>query len=230
MIATIAYPEPRQATATVPSVRLALKARSVGKGLLDGAWWPRSRDLSRELPALTEVLDPLWGRITHIAVNPARWPLIPRRVPVHGHVVKVGWFRAELDPHKILLLSYNSGRWDLLVVPPHTGAAAAARLMAAASDVAGPFRTASALVAAEEAAYGTLGAGWQQDPEEGWEGEGGARPATVAVPGCPDCPGGRSASGRGALALQARIKKADLELMTVTIEAMRGIHAEKTDP
>ncbi|MFD8308871.1 DUF5994 family protein, partial [Streptomyces sp. NPDC059690] len=45
-----------------PAARLALKRDGASRGILDGAWWPRSRDLLSELPALTDVLDPLWGR------------------------------------------------------------------------------------------------------------------------------------------------------------------------
>ncbi len=92
------------------------------------------RDLTAELPALTAVLDPLWGRVTHVTVNPTFFSGIPRKVPVQGHVVKVGWFKAEQDPHKLLLLSYTAGRWDLLVIPPETDAVTAARLMTTASD------------------------------------------------------------------------------------------------
>jgi hypothetical protein len=92
--------------------RLALAPAGSVPALLDGAWWPRSSDLHAELPALAAVLDPLWGRITCIAVNPRHWPILPPRIFVNGHVVKVGWFTTELDPHKILLLSGTSGRWD----------------------------------------------------------------------------------------------------------------------
>ncbi|MGW7237435.1 DUF5994 family protein [Streptomyces sp. NPDC054804] len=118
---------------------------------LDGAWWPRSRDLPSELSALADVLDPLWGRITRIAVNPRHWPVLPPRMSANGHVVKVGWSTSELDPHEILLLSYTTGRWDLLVIPPETGALAAARLMAAASADTGPSMTATRLMTAERA-------------------------------------------------------------------------------
>jgi hypothetical protein len=121
-----------------------------GQVELDGAWWPRSRDLEQELPPLADVLDPLWGRITRIAVNPRYWPILPRRIFVNDHVVKVGWFTSELDPHKILLLSGAAGLWDLLVVPPETDDAAAARLMSAASAGTSPRWTASALMAAEQ--------------------------------------------------------------------------------
>ncbi|WP_239014828.1 DUF5994 family protein [Streptomyces sp. CdTB01] len=170
------HPEP----VANPAARLALKRDGASRGLLDGAWWPRSRDLLSELPALTDVLDPLWGRITRIAVNPKYWPVIPRRVPVDGHLVKVGWFTPEIDPHKLLLLSYGTGRWDLLIIPPETGAQSAARLMAAASDD-GPPMTASALIAADEARHGAAASDEPLDPDEAWEYEGGASTPT-AVP------------------------------------------------
>ncbi|MFE9248556.1 DUF5994 family protein [Streptomyces sp. NPDC007088] len=125
------------------SPRLSLKDPDAPRGLLDGAWWPRSRDLTREIPQLVEALDSRWGRITRIAVNSRTWPAVPRRIAVPGHIVKVGWFTAELDPNKLLLLSYDVGRWDLLVVPPGTEPAVAARLMAAASDASGPALTAT---------------------------------------------------------------------------------------
>ncbi|MFJ9036958.1 DUF5994 family protein [Streptomyces sp. NPDC102406] len=133
-----------------PVARVALKSPT-GQGLLDGAWWPRSRDLAVELPALADVLDPLWGRVIRVAVNPMLWPVVPRKVTVHERVLKIGWFTPELDPHTLLLLSYRSARWDLFVIPPETDAASAARLMTAACDPAGPPLTATGLMAAETA-------------------------------------------------------------------------------
>ncbi|MER5184670.1 DUF5994 family protein [Streptomyces sp. NPDC002896] len=165
-----------------PAARLALKTDGTSRGLLDGAWWPRSRDLLSELPALTDVLDSLWGRITRIAVNPKYWPVIPRKVPVDDHIVKVGWFTPEIDPHKLLLLSYGTGRWDLLVIPPESAAASAARLMAAASDYDGPPLTASALIAADEARHGVSATDERLDPDEAWEYEGGSSSVSAAVP------------------------------------------------
>jgi uncharacterized protein DUF5994 len=162
---------------SAPSVRLTLKPEGAPAGLLDGAWWPHSRNLLRELPALTDVLDPLWGRVTRISVNPTRWPVIPRKVQVTGHVVKVGWFQAEQDPHKVVLLCNRIDRWDLLVIPPGTNAATAARLMAAATDT-GLLLTASALVAAEASRAITEE---QLVREEEWESEGGSAPMTAAT-------------------------------------------------
>ncbi|MFI7013364.1 DUF5994 family protein [Streptomyces sp. NPDC050164] len=182
MSATLVPSLPHLEPVAAPAARLALKTDGTSRGLLDGAWWPRSRDLLSELPALTDVLDPLWGRITRIAVNPEHWPVVPRKVPVDGHIVKIGWFTREIDPHKLLLLSYGTGRLDLLVIPPETGAASAARLMAAASDYDGPPLTASALIAADEARHGVSATDGPLDPDEAWEYEGGASAVSAAVP------------------------------------------------
>ncbi|MGW7546179.1 DUF5994 family protein [Streptomyces sp. NPDC054770] len=154
--------------------RLVLAPADTAPALIDGAWWPRSRNLKAELPALIEVLDPLWGRITRVAVNPTFWPVIPRKVPVHGHVVHVGWFEAEQDPHKLLLLSYTVGRWDLLVIPPETAPVTAARLMATATDPArsltatGLIHEAGRFRAAAEAAVDS-----DSRREAVWDSEGG---------------------------------------------------------
>ena len=161
-----------------PPARLSLTPAGPMPGLLDGAWWPRSRDLLRELPALTDVLDSRWGRITRVTVNPAHWPVIPHKVPVTGHTVHVGWFTDEQDPHKLILLSYTAGRWDLLVIPPETDAASAARLMSAAAAPGG-ILAASGLMASENT---TRDASESLSREEEWETEGGAASAAAAHP------------------------------------------------
>jgi hypothetical protein len=131
-----------------------------------------------ELPALTAVLDPLWGRITRVTVNPTQWPVIPRKVPVAGHVVNVGWFLAEQDPHELLLLSYHVGRFNLLVVPPRTTADSAAWLMAAASDPGGML-SASRLV--EEAARLRALGDADRAVEAVWDSEGGHEARDLAA-------------------------------------------------
>ena len=115
-----------------------------------------------------DVLDSRWGRITRVTVNPAHWPVIPSKVAVAGHTVHVGWFADEQDPHKLFLLSYTTGRWDLLVIPPETGAFAAARLMSAAATPGS--LTASGLMASEDATRDTTET---LDREEEWETDGG---------------------------------------------------------
>ncbi|MFF5040606.1 DUF5994 family protein [Streptomyces nigra] len=156
MSATTSHLPLRAAPFRAPTVRLALRPESPARGHsdLDGAWWPRSRDLASELSTLADVLDPLWGRITRVAVDPRHWPSLSPRISVNGHVVKVGRFTSELDPNEILLLSYTAGRWDLLVIPPETGASSAARLMAAASGDTAAHTTATAVMTAERVRHG----------------------------------------------------------------------------
>ncbi|MCM8551870.1 MULTISPECIES: DUF5994 family protein [Streptomyces] len=179
MTATVSPPTTPEERLPASPVRLSLAPAGSAPALLDGAWWPRSRDLTAELPALMSVLDPLWGRITRVTVNPAQWPVVPRKVPVAGHVVKVGWFRHEQDEHELLLLSYHVGRWNLLVVPPRTPPAEATWLMAAAGD---PRRTASASSLVADAARLTVTAEADRPGEAVWESEGGSGAGALVLP------------------------------------------------
>lgn len=133
-------------------VRLVLTPKTSLAGLLDGAWWPRSRDLGAELPALVDALEERWGRITRITANPDPWPALPYTVAVHGHDLHVGWF-SEQDRDTMSLFSYSLHRCDLLVVPPEAEPASAARLMAAAS-VPGNLHDTEAVMSAESAEGG----------------------------------------------------------------------------
>ena len=168
MTATIEYPQAVEdrAPSSLP-LRLVLAPAGSSPALVDGAWWPRSRDLTAELPPLMAVLDPLWGRITQVTVNPTYWPVVPRKVPVDGHLVHVGWFKAEQDPHKLLLLSYTTGRWDLLVIPPGAGPATAARLMTTAAD---PLRVLTASGLMDEAEFFRIAAEADWDSPGNWPG------------------------------------------------------------
>ena len=134
-----------------PPARILLKPRSEHPGMVNGAWWPRSRDLVRELPLLVAALDGVWGQIYHATVQVRMWPDIPGKVRTGRHIVGVGWFDAEQDPHDICLTSVpGRGRWDLLVVPPETDPAVAVRLMAAAASP-GNTQTAGSLIATASA-------------------------------------------------------------------------------
>ncbi len=62
MTTTFDRTAPRDLAAELPA-RLSLTPKTTLAGQLDGAWWPRSRDLEAELPALAAALDETWGRI-----------------------------------------------------------------------------------------------------------------------------------------------------------------------
>jgi hypothetical protein len=163
MTATVILPE--------PAARILLKPPSEHPGMVNGAWWPRSRDLVRELPLLVAALDGIWGQIHHVTVQVDMWPDIPERVRTGKNMVRVGWFDAEQDRHDVCLLSVpGRGRWDLLVVPPELDPETSARLMATAASP-GNMQTASSLIATASAPS----AGASRDAERitAWESEGG---------------------------------------------------------
>ncbi|MET9347029.1 DUF5994 family protein [Streptomyces termitum] len=159
-------------TAPTRQARLALTPNTAAAGLLDGAWWPYSRDLADELLPLVEALRDRFGRVTRITANPASWPVALRKVPVGGYAVHVGWF-ADQDPDTMILLSYSLGRCDLLVIPPETEPASAARLMAAAS-APGNVRTTGSLMSEEHETDRLLREAGAR--EDAWETDGGASP------------------------------------------------------
>ncbi|MFC8709927.1 DUF5994 family protein [Streptomyces sp. NPDC057197] len=124
-----------------PAARLRLGARP-GRGdvvrRIDGAWWPRSYDLTAELPGLLAALPLRWGHVTSVRVNGARWSLSGDGVPVEDQRARLrrrGTSRAE---DTVCLLTPGQGRWDLLVVPPAATAEEAERLMETATAEAPP--------------------------------------------------------------------------------------------
>ncbi|MFB7460028.1 DUF5994 family protein [Streptomyces sp. NPDC056188] len=119
-----------------PSARLRLSEQSFQDGSarrIDGAWWPRSYDLTAELPGLLARLPHRWGQISSVLVNGAMWSLSGdgTRIEDQGvHLRRTDLPRAE---HTICLLAPGYGRWDLLVVPPAATEAEAERLMETAT-------------------------------------------------------------------------------------------------
>jgi hypothetical protein len=96
---------------------LRLKPKAAATGYVDGAWWPRSRDLGAELPALAEVLAVRLGRIERVAYALSAWDSTPRRFEVEGHRVRLEGFTYQ-DKNIIHVTGSDRGRISLLVIPP----------------------------------------------------------------------------------------------------------------
>ncbi|MEX5717121.1 DUF5994 family protein [Geodermatophilus maliterrae] len=115
-------------------VRLELIEPVSPRTTLDGAWWPRTQDLSQELSGLVEELHRRGIRVTRVGYHPTAWGPTPRRLEADGRTIRLGWFRG-LDPHQLNLTGDPArGRVDLLVIPPDTTAASAEQAFAAAGD------------------------------------------------------------------------------------------------
>ena len=125
------------ASSTLPAStatdRLCLKPESATTGFVDGAWWPASRDLAAEMPALLAALgDQVVGPVERVSYNIDAWNAVPRKVRVDGHVVRMGGFRSQSAATLKVLGERRT--LTLLVVPPETDEEAAHRILAAASE------------------------------------------------------------------------------------------------
>ena len=82
--------------------------------LLDGAWWPRSRDLAAELPALLDVVWTASREITRVSYNLAFWDKAPRRLTIEGRSVRLGGF-SYLSP--LLLTAVDARLIQIQALP-----------------------------------------------------------------------------------------------------------------
>jgi hypothetical protein len=125
--------KPEQSTAD--AIRLQMDPRSSHTTVLDGAWWPRSRDLAAELPALVHALNGVRGAISHAMLNPGDWDLPhPRRIPASEGQVRLGWYTSQPSGLLTLICDFGRDRFDLLVVPVDATAPSAEAAMDAAAD------------------------------------------------------------------------------------------------
>jgi hypothetical protein len=104
-------------------LRLRLKPRAPTTGYVDGAWWPRSHDLTTEVAALATVLTVRLGRIERVAYALSTWDTTPRRVDLAGHSTRLEGFSCQ-DRNIVHVTGANGGRVSLLVVPPELAGAA----------------------------------------------------------------------------------------------------------
>jgi len=113
--------------------RLRLKPKAPQTGYVDGAWWPWSDDLTRELPDLLAVLSVRLGRIERVMYNLGEWATPPAKAVLGDRVVRLDGYRRQ-PINTLEVLGVNHDRIVLLVVPPNTKSDRAhATMMAAAA-------------------------------------------------------------------------------------------------
>jgi Family of unknown function (DUF5994) len=123
------------APSTIPTPldveRLRLKPDAPTTGVVDGAWWPASRDLAAELPDVVAAVATQLGPVERVSYNLDVWRAVPRRIRTGGRVVRMGGFRSQAP--ELLKVIGERRMLTLLVVPPETDAEAAEHILAAAS-------------------------------------------------------------------------------------------------
>ncbi|MGW2506538.1 DUF5994 family protein [Streptomyces sp. NPDC001588] len=123
-------PDAIHRTAKPGTVLLRLETTHSREGNLDGAWWPRSRDIGAELPALIRVLTGHLGPITRVGLDATAWDELPTRLVIDDQVVHIDSFSVGDDT--VLITRGEQDHFSLLVVPPHATADAARAAMARA--------------------------------------------------------------------------------------------------
>lgn len=134
---TKTVPDAARARTAVPNetadLRIELRRPGGVDTFVDGGWWPRSLDLTAELPSLVAAVEAAGYREVHrVSYALTAWNGPPLRTAVRGRVIKLGGFRSQ-DPAEVALVD-SSGwrRVTIAVIPPDADPAAARRALALA--------------------------------------------------------------------------------------------------
>ncbi|MFC9854761.1 DUF5994 family protein [Streptomyces prasinus] len=109
---------------------LRLETTHAREGILDGAWWPGSRDIGAELPSLITALTEHLGPVTRVGLDRGAWDELPTRLVIDGRVVHIDSF--PVGDGTVLVTRGDRDHFSLLVVPPDTMPDAARAAMARA--------------------------------------------------------------------------------------------------
>jgi len=111
--------------------RLRLKPKAPPTGHVDGAWWPWSENLTKELPDLLAVLSVRLGPIHRVRYHSGEWAKAPAELAVDGRTVRLDGDRGQ--PINTLDVIGDQNRIVLLLVSPDTEADVAHTAMMAAA-------------------------------------------------------------------------------------------------
>lgn len=156
------------------TLRLKLKPKALATGYVDGAWWPRSSNLSAELPALLAVLAIRLGGVHRVSYNLASWDAAPRRLDIGGRQLRLGGFHAQ-HPNTMDVIGPSGQRLTLLVLPPATDPVVAHQMLMTASRRDNVDSIDRLLASTPETEPGPAGRDLSDGPAvQRWEADGGA--------------------------------------------------------
>jgi hypothetical protein len=128
-------PSATQRESTPPQVRLEMSARDIGRGYVDGGWWPHSYDAATEFPPLIAALRTRIGRVERIGYDMDLWHSATRKLIHDGEVVRCEGFHTAFA-HTVSVISILGQQVSVLVVPPTTDNGTAEAALHAASGLA----------------------------------------------------------------------------------------------
>ncbi|MGW7443250.1 DUF5994 family protein [Kitasatospora sp. NPDC054795] len=138
-------PERFRQAAKPGTVALRLETTRSREGVLDGAWWPRSRDIGTELPDLVRALTGHLGPIVSVGLDAGAWDDVPASMMVDGRSVHID--RYPVGDDTVIVTRGDRDHFSLLVVPPHASQEAALASMARAVRAGGSDSARQILIA-----------------------------------------------------------------------------------
>ena len=106
----------------IPRLRLKPERQEANprpRGHVDGGWWPRTADLSAELPGPLTVLSARLGPIERVVYDVSGWVPQPSRLPFHGRSIRLDGYPFHRTGTRYVI-GLNGSRVVLLVVLPDT--------------------------------------------------------------------------------------------------------------
>ncbi|WP_306364018.1 DUF5994 family protein [Nocardia sp. CC227C] len=76
--------------------RLSLRPDSASSGYLDAVWWPRSSDITTELPHLITALRPRTGSVWRTVFDPRAWAPAERNLLLDNRTIRLDPYPFEL--------------------------------------------------------------------------------------------------------------------------------------
>jgi len=117
----------------IGTLRIRLKPAHRSCGFVQGAWWPRSTELTSQLPSLLAALSLRVGSIDSVLYHESDWSPAPLSIKHQGDQVILS--AHEEWPNVVSVFGPRFGRLDLLVVPPYTEPTHAYNVVTTAASV-----------------------------------------------------------------------------------------------
>lgn len=118
----------RSSAEGVDGLRLVWATPHSGQSI-QGAWWPRTRNITTELAELLPAADTHLGApLIRLSLNPAAWDHQPRRLYAGKRVIRLAWF-ASIDPATVGIGATALVRITLCIIPPECPASTGQRIL-----------------------------------------------------------------------------------------------------
>ncbi len=110
--------------------RLRVSPNRLASEHIDGAWWPRSRQLTVELPALLSLLSDRLGQVVGVGYRRDGWTDAPPQIDIAGHPVQLMGFTSD-ERASVIVIGHDGHHLTLRVIAPEATHQTARKALAA---------------------------------------------------------------------------------------------------